>query len=67
MDCFVASLLAMTDVGIFTFPDHLLCRLPEHVPPRLLVERLLHELADRKPRLHLRPCAHLAYQRLMFG
>ena len=32
--------------------------LPEHVPPRLLVERLLHELADRKPGLHLRPGAH---------
>ena len=32
---------------------------PEHIPPRLLVERLLHELADRKPGLHLRPRAHL--------
>src|SRR5258708_16395609 len=38
---------------------HLLRRLPEHIPSRLLVERLFFEFADRKPRLHLRPRAHL--------
>src|SRR3954447_2618831 len=37
----------------------LLRRLPEHIPSRLLVERLLFEFADRKSRLHLRPRAHL--------
>src|SRR4051794_37870019 len=34
-------------------------RLPEHVPSRLVVERLLDELADRQARLHLWPRADL--------
>src|SRR3981189_1157535 len=54
MDCFVASLLAMTASPSF-LPSHLLRFLPEHILARLLVERLLDEFADRKPRLHLRP------------
>src|ERR1700676_3437812 len=37
---------------------HLLCGLSEHILARLLVERLLHEFADRQPGLHLRPRAH---------
>src|SRR5277367_5331949 len=40
------------------FLCQLLCGLPEHVLSRLLVERLLFEFADRKPRLHLRPRAN---------
>src|SRR5689334_13772339 len=38
--------------------NHLLRPRAEHVLPRLLVERLLDEFADRQPRLHLRPGAH---------
>src|SRR6188508_3744293 len=45
--------------GKLAFTRHFLRPLPEHIPPRLLVERLLHELADRKTRLHLRPRAHV--------
>ena len=45
--------------GASYFLRHLLRALPEHVLARLLVERLLDELADRKPRLHLRPGADL--------
>src|SRR4051812_33215852 len=40
-------------------PRHLLRPRAEHVFPRFLVERLLHELADRQPGLHLRPGTHL--------
>src|SRR4051794_21970934 len=67
MDCFrlrsssygghVAS-LAMT--WLESFPSrHFLRPRAEHVLARFLVERLLDELADRQPRLHLRPGAHV--------
>src|SRR3984957_8731835 len=42
-----------------SFPRHLLRLLPEHIPARLLVKRLLDELIDREARLHLWPCSHL--------
>src|SRR5437879_4629867 len=38
---------------------HLLRGLPEHISSRLFVERLTHEFADRKSRLHLRPRTNL--------
>src|SRR5205823_14814314 len=42
------------------FPSRqLLCPLAEHIFSRLLIKRLLDELADRKARLHLRPGANL--------
>src|SRR4029079_17086527 len=57
MDCFAS--LAMTARLSLRPPRHLLRARSKHIPPRLLVERLFHELADRKPRLHLRPRAYL--------
>src|SRR6185437_6726487 len=51
--------LAMTTVRPSFLLHQLLRALSEHVLARLLVERLLHELADRKPRLQLRPRANL--------
>src|SRR5277367_1631883 len=45
----------------------LLCGLAEHILSRLLVERLFFEFADRKPRLHLRPGAHLGVPALDVG
>src|SRR5690349_20530109 len=38
-----------------TLSPHFLGGLSEHVPARLLVERLLDEFAERKTGLHLRP------------
>src|SRR5882672_3810355 len=67
MDCFVASLLAMTGVGISLPSRHLLRRLPEHILSCFLVERLLHEFSDRKARLHLRPRANLRIPALDVG
>src|SRR5437899_12667306 len=60
MDCFVASLLAMPAWLSALLSRHLLRALPEHIPPRFLIERLFHELADRKPGLHLRPRADIS-------
>src|SRR5258708_22905982 len=59
MDCLVAALLAMTMRRHLLPPRHLLRGLPEHVLPRLLVERLLNKLSSARPRLHLRPRTHL--------
>src|SRR4030088_1284163 len=67
MDCFVAPLLAMTIPRRSPPPRQLLRRLPEHVLACFLVERLLHEFADRKARLHLWPRANLRIPALDVG
>src|ERR1041385_8773437 len=54
------------DTPLF-LPHQFLRTLSKHISPRLLVERLLHELADRKSRLHLRPRAHLGIPALHVG
>src|SRR5229473_1781400 len=61
------ALRAPRNDGLLFLSRHLLRRLPEHILARLLVERLLDEFADRKPRLHLRPGADIRIPALDVG
>src|SRR5438477_5234103 len=60
------SVLAIT-AAFSLLLRQLLCCMPKHVSPRLLIEGRLFEFTQGKPRLHLRSCPHVRVPTLDVG